>query len=618
MKSFTSGLLLWMVFFPAFSQEAGNFDLKYQRCEWTVDPNVAELSGKITYYFTGVQNDVREVSFNLSPGMTIDAVERNNASLSYSRSDNVIRIDLPEAVSTERSDSLSISYHGVPDPTGFGSYVRSQHNGVPIVWTLSEPYGAEDWFPCKNDLTDKVDSIDIFVTAPDGNRVASNGVLVSVTPTTADRNIHHWKMRYPVAAYLIAIAVTNYAVYSDWYNRSDADKLEILNYVYPERLETRKTETPAIIPILQFFEEKFGRYPFSDEKYGHAEFGWGGGMENQTMSFMVNFGYELMAHELAHQWFGDMITCGSWHDIWLNEGFATYATALFQEKTYPADWENWKISRINDVTSVPDGSVYRYDISSNSVIFPNRYTYSKGALVLHMLRFVLGDEQFFDALWNYAHDPTLQFNFAFTADLRNHFEAVSGKDLSEFFDTWIYKEGYPVYDISVNQTSLDNASVTIRQTPSHASVSCFKMPLPFKFFGTENESSEFVFYNDLPEQSFTFDPGFQISNVVFDPDKWILCKSQLALTTGIDVVDNDLILNVLPNPAQDFVTVNVKPGISASWVLSDVSGKTLKTGGPVPENEFVIDLSGFYPGVYLITFLTDAGKITKKLMIAKK
>ncbi len=616
MKNPISCFLFLIFSLVASAQEGNNFDIKYQRCEWDVDPAQTELKGKITYYFAASKDNLQEIVLNLQNNMTVEVVKQRDAAISFSHSDNLVKITLSNSLSLNTIDSISVEYHGYPDNLGFGSYIRSKHNGVPVVWTLSEPYGSEDWFPCKNDLTDKVDSMDIFVTTPDGNKVASNGVLVSVAPAGNGQNTFYWKTRYPVASYLVAFAVTNYAEYSDWLERSNTDKLEILNYVYPEYLETRKTQTSITVPILQFFEEKFGRYPFSDEKYGHAEFGWGGGMEHQTMSFMGGWNYDLIAHELAHQWFGDMITCGSWHDVWLNEGFATYSTALFQEWAYPSQWELWKKNTINNVVAQPGGSVYCYDISGNGTIFNGRLSYNKGGLVLHMLRWVLGDEDFFRSMWNYAHDPDLRYKFAFTADLQRHFEIISGKDLSDFFDTWIYKEGYPSYDITVNQSDIHNVTVTVRQTPSHPSVSCFNMPLPIEFIG-EGKSDTVRFDNNQLEQTFTYNPGFEITNVIFDPESWLLCKYQLSNITGIkEAISDKFNISISPNPAKDYVIVkmNTVNNKSIHWTLMDISGRVINLGN-TNQNEFIVTTTGISSGIYLLHVKQGASSIVTKLII---
>lgn len=198
-------------------------------------------------------------------------------------------------------------------------------NEKKVLWTLSEPYGARDWWPTKQTLNDKIDSCDIFVTTPSGYKVGSNGILLNVVQD-GNNVIHHWKHIHAEPAYLIAIAVADYSEYIDWVPLDSGDSLMVLEYVYPCNLLSAQLQTTDIIPTMQFFIELFGDFPF--EKYGHAQFGWGGGMEHSSMTFVGGFNHGLLAHELAHQWFGDKITCGSWQDIWLNEGFATYLEGL--------------------------------------------------------------------------------------------------------------------------------------------------------------------------------------------------------------------------------------------------------------------------------------------------
>ena len=367
-----------------------NYDLKYHRFNWRIDPAVKYIQGSVTSYFIPTTAVFSEMYFDLSNSLLVDSVKYHNTSALFVQpAGDALKITLPSIALAGILDSIIVYYHGTPPNNGFGAFEQSTHNATPIIWTLSEPFGAKDWWPCKQSLNDKIDSIDVYVTTPQAYRVASNGVLVSQIQNGTDK-IYHWQSHYPIAAYLIAIGVTNYSVYSNFLPMNPGT-LEVLNYVYPENLSTAQSQTPDILNVITLYDSLFIPYPFAKEKYGHCQFGWGGGMEHQTMSFVTNFSHSLIAHECAHQWFGDMVTCGSWEDIWLNEGFATYMEGLTEQYLFPATWANWKLSKKNNVTSSPGGSVLCDDTTNINRIFSSRLSYNKAAYVLHMLRWKLGD-----------------------------------------------------------------------------------------------------------------------------------------------------------------------------------------------------------------------------------
>lgn len=597
--------------------DAEKFDIVYQRCEWNIDPSSEEMSGRVTYYFMALENDVKSISLNLADNMVVDDIKNTDKALSFTHEGGLITVELPVSLNKGAKDSLSVEYHGTPGATGLGSYTRTFHNGHPIVWTLSAPFGAEDWFPCKNDLRDKTDSMDIYITVPKGNLAAANGSLISISSVDESRDRHHWRHRYPIVTYLVAIAVTNYASYSDWYERDENDRLEVLNYVFPEHLSSVQQYTPAVTKSLAVFERLFGRYPFSDEKYGHAQFGWGGGMEHQTMSFMGGWSEDLIAHELSHQWFGDMITCDSWHDIWLNEGFATYCTALYWEAEDTDVWNLWKTKTITNICHYPNGSVYCNDTTDVARIFDNRLTYKKGGFVLHTLRWILGDDDFFRGIWNYANDPKLRYGFANTSDVQQHFEAVSGKDLNDFFTTWIYNEGYPEYQITLSQSSENAASLQIKQTPSHASVDCFKLPVPIQFRGSGRDTI-IVFNNDQLLQEYTFDPGFMIKQTVFDPQMWLAAQASIIFdNTGILPEAADVFtVKIYPNPASRTINIQTDVQHRISWKLCNLNGTVLMSGEEQPDGHtFTIHTAGLSAGTYIMQLKAGDKTTTEKITI---
>ncbi|HWB62169.1 MAG TPA: M1 family metallopeptidase, partial [Chitinophagales bacterium] len=456
-----------------------NDNIIYHRIELFANPQVDYIKGRVTTYFIAT-TAMQSIGFDLTDSLHVDSVYYHGAMLSFSHAANVININLPVTINTGQTDSICVYYEGVPGYSGFGSFVQTYHNDtVPVIWTLSEPYGAKDWWPCKQDLADKIDSFDILVTTPQQYKVASNGLLMEVTHQDTFAT-WHWKHRYPIATYLVCFAVTNFDTFYN-YVPFHGDTLPVVNFVWPEHLNDAQNGTPLVVPAMQLYDSLFGRYPFDKEKYGMTEFGWGGGMEHQTMTFLTDFGFELITHELAHHWFGDKVTCGSWSEIWLNEGFATYLTALCYENIAPQYYKLYKSQKITSATLVPDGSVYCYDTSSVNNIFNGSLSYSKGGMVLNMLRWELGDSLFFLSLRNYLADTTLAYRFATTPDLERHFEETSGRDFSGFFSKWVYGKGFPSYQITWSQDFSNHVTLTIHQTQSDPSASFFDLPLPLQF-----------------------------------------------------------------------------------------------------------------------------------------
>jgi hypothetical protein len=501
-----------------------NYDLKYHRLEWEVDPAVQYITGRVTSHFIPKSSGFLVINFDFASNMTVNQVLYHGNAVPFSQAgiDN-LSITFPSAIPMGVLDSVTVEYEGEPIVSGFGSFRTGTHDGTPVLWTLSEPYGAKIWWPCKQDLTDKIDAIDVIVTTPSAYRVASNGILAGETAVGTNK-IYRWEHRYPIPAYLIAIGVTNYSVFSDFADLEGGGSVEILNYVYPESLTSAETNLVNTVEIMELFNTLFGNYPFADEKYGHAQFGFGGGMEHQTMSFMGGFSYDLQAHELAHQWFGDKITCGTWEDIWLNEGFATYLTGLTKEHLgTEAAWDSWRASLINNITSAPDGSVWVDDTTSVGRIFNGRLSYNKGAMVLHMLRWKLGDTQFYQAINNYLEDATLAFGYAKTEDLQSHLEAVSGMDLTEFFNDWIYGQGYPSYQLAWSDQG-SGVRIELSQTTSHASVPFFEMPVPVLVSGNGQEMMLTLDHN-INGQIFEIELPFTVTSVSLDPDQWLISKN---------------------------------------------------------------------------------------------
>ena len=588
-----------------------NYDITYHKLEFTVDPAVYYIAGKVTTTYTAL-SDMNTVTFDLSSVLTVSSVKKNGVNLVYSQnSNNELVITLPVTQLTGTSATVEITYAGIPPASGFGSFITDTHSGTAVMWTLSEPFGAMEWWPCKQDLNDKINSIDVYIKAPSQYTSVSNGVEPEAPVIVGSNKTTHFHHGYPIPAYLVAIAVTNYAVHNQVAGVAP-NQYPIINYLYPESLSANLTNLNQTPLILDFYESIITPYPFKLEKYGHAQFGWGGGMEHTTVSFMVNFSRGLIAHEMAHQWFGDNVTCGSWKDIWLNEGFATYFASLVIENfdgqiPFIAN----KNSMINNITSSPGGAVYLTDDEATDVnrIFSSRLSYNKGAMVLNMLRFKMGDTNFFQALKNYLNDTDLAYDYVLTPDLQAHLEATSGFNLTEFFNDWIYNQGYPTYNITATNIGLGQAQITINQTQSHPSVTYFEMPVPVRLLGASGQELDVVLENTTNGQAFLVDVPFTVTGITFDPKKNIISQNNTAVL-GTQNFDLNTLVTLYPNPATSELHLEIPNVLTLNnAIIYNSIGQ--KIGEYQSKNIPVSNLSN---GIYVIQIVTSEGIFHKKFI----
>ncbi len=587
-----------------------NYDVTHQKLEFNIDPTQYYISGTVTTQFVSNQN-LQTIVFDLSHELTVSTVTQGLQTAIFTQANNELIIQLPQQVLMGTQGEVKIIYEGVP-PTANEAFTQSYHNNTPIVWTLSEPFGARDWWPCKQSLNDKIDSIDIYITAPTAMVAVSNGVEQSQVLHSNSTKTTHFKHGFPIPAYLVAIAVTEYEIYTQTAGTAP-NTFPIINYLYPETYQTVVNQLDVTLPIMDVFEELFGTYPYHTEKYGHAQFGWGGGMEHTTVSFMGGFSRGLIAHELAHHWFGDKVTCGSWKDIWINEGFAEYMAGLVVEHLDGQnDFTNWKANKINSITSAPAGNVYLTDTQAldSDRIFSSRLTYNKGSMVVHMLRYVLGDQDFYQGMRNFLNDPSIAYNYAVTTQVKQHLEAASGKDLTEFFNDWIYGEGYPSYQVNAEIISATQTKITLSQTTSHASVPFFEMPVTLRLTGGNGETENVVLQHTQNNQQFVVETNVgKVVAIEVNPLQDIVCKdNQVTVKEAqVPVVEE---LNVFPNPSQTSFQVQIPESMKVLTMnIFDLKGKLISKN---ISNPYVSEqLAG---GVYILEIQTPEKIYHKKII----
>jgi len=506
-----------------------NYDLKFQRLNLTVDPAVRFVSGSSTFYYKTLQQ-IDTLFMDLSDSLKVDSVVKIQH-LQFNQSNNLLRIKISSISNT--LDSLTIYYSGVPsDSDYFYQGVHSDANSTPIISSFSEPYGAYSWMPCKQDLTDKIDSVEIIITSPYNYKTAANGILISDI-NNGVINISHWKHRHPIDYYLIAFSTTNYQVNNSKIGLNNGDSILITNYLYPESYNNEISKLTELQNVFQFFYDYAGEYPYKNEKYGHAQWSRGGGMEHQTMGFMQNLDFTLVVHELAHQWFG------------------------------------------------------------------SKLSYSKGGLVLNSLRWEIGDSAFFEAIRNYLKDPLLINNSASTYDIKNHFEQSADTTLTEFFNDWIYGEGFPKYNFTWQQDSLNNLLLNVNQTTTHNSVNFYEMHLPIHVYGN-NADTVLRLHNTYNNQTFKTFINFAIDSIKFNENYDIITKNASIIQNVTEIKTNNFV-KIYPSPAKDFLTIEISNSNN-----EEINLKMLNINGSVID-EFQlkskkqqIDVSKFAKGLYFI------------------
>lgn len=549
-------------------------DATYYRLDLTITASPQYLKGIVLMRAASTLNGVGIISLDLMNSMTIDSVKVAGSPASFIQYPTYFNVTLDRTYNIGEQMTVQVFYQGKPGSSGFGSFEFSSHSSTPWIWSLSEPYGAKDWWPSNDHPSDKADSVDMFVTCDTAYRVGSNGKLLSVTDNGNGTHTIHWHEGHPISTYLVSVAITNFAAFSNWFPYSPTDSMEVLNYVLPEHLTDAMANLPLVVGELQIYSSLFGLYPFIDEKYGHSEFGWGGGMEHQTMTSLGGFGDWLTAHELAHQWFGDMITCHSWPDIWLNEGFATFCELVYEEHKYGEPSYLSGVSSDMASARAATGSTYVSDSESVGSLFDWNRVYAKGAVVLHMLRRVLGDSSFFHSMYNYANDPRYRFSTASTENFKAVCETTSGKPLDYFFNEWIYGERYPHYSSSwTADSTLSGYRVTIgiTQTTGTTNPSYFTMPVPFKIIASGWDTTVILF-NDSKTQSFVVTIPERPLSVQLDPQNWIL-------------KDNDTLAAFIASPLTlDLGSVYVSGSKSDSVIVHNAGLVPLAVSSVVSDN----------------------------------
>jgi aminopeptidase N len=478
----------------------------------------AIITGKV------LDENLNSIDLNFYDNFKITKLSVNGEATDY---ENVgTRLSIPFNSSSGYEFILEVNYEGTPKKAGLDGFAFGKRNGISVVYNLSEPTYASTWFPC-NDIPFDKTILDISITNDSSMVSVSNGVLVDVV-TVGDRRTYKWRTEYPISTYLVAIYSSKYKYFSDQYVSLDGmDTMQVEYYVLPDKLEKAKEDFSTHVNMLEVFSQMFGEYPFIKEKYGVAEFLWyAGAMEHQTItgvsSNMIGgkrFFESTFIHELAHQWWGNAVGPKSWKDIWLNEGFATYSEALYYEAVSGA--EALQSTMMEKFSRNFSGS-----LAEPGPFLFTRTMYDKGAWVLHMLRWEIGDSSFFNVLREYYE--TYKYSNASIADFKFICEGVSRKNLDKFFEQWVYSKGQIEVNYKTEAKEKNDSvlvSIMIEQVQDKYDEFHFPLEVKLKF---SDSLEEFYRYNiDFKNTIIEIPAGRAIESIELDPNNWLLASFNL-------------------------------------------------------------------------------------------
>lgn len=576
-------------------------DVLHTKIDIEVTPAAAVVSGTVTITAKSLIANLTTFVVYLDPvGGAQGVTSVGGAAVSYTHVADKITLTLNQAYGVDEQFTVSIGYAGAPVA---GIYWGTHDPGtglVPIVATLSEPFSARGWWPGKDVLNDK-GTFDIWLTVPGGYVAASNGLLQGIDPLSGGRNRYRWYESNPMIAYLASLAIADYVQYDLTYSHL-GDSMPMNFYMLPEyNTASAQAQCATYVQQCVTFSNLFGQYPFVNEKCGMAHTPTLGGtyMEHMTLPSMPNFNSTLInAHELAHQWWGDDITCETWGDIWLNEGLASFSEALWQEFKPGGSIAAYKTRMGQRRPSNTDSRVYVTNVNSTSSIFSGNSTYNKGAWVAHMLRHVLGDTAFFQGLRDYR--AAYSGSSATTAEFTAAMSGSVGWDLNWFINQWIMNAGSPDYEWAATASTVDGkdyAYVYVNQTQASRGFPLISMPVDVTIT-TAGGDATYVVWVTSASNAFAIPLSSPPINAALDANGWVLTHSVTSITAP-----------ATPPPCQGDVNgdarydgrdiqpfVNAATGVTAGpavWKRSDMNFDGRTNAADVPA--FVATLLGTAP-----------------------
>lgn len=600
-----------------------DYDVSFYKLDLNMERTHTVVSGSVTHKSRVTASSLNSYIFELHPNFTVDSIHVNQALVTHSRSGNSVTAQLSTTANQGDWLEVQIWYNGTAPNSGQAaignglSNATSQSWGNRVTWSLSQPYAAYEWWPCKQNLTDKADSVMVSITTDSTNKVGSNGLLIQ-TQTIGSKKKYTWLSKYPIDYYLISVSIAEYVDYSLFANPvGSANPVLIQNYIYdnPQTLPNFQADIDETKDMIEWFAQLFGPYPFDGEKYGHCMAPFSGGMEHQTMTTQGFFTFELTAHELGHQWFGDHVTCATWSDIWVNEGFASYSEYLALQGLHPTDAAPHMQDVHDDVMSVSDGAIWFTDTTQVNRIFSSRLTYNKGSAIIHMIRFELNDDSvFFRVLRKYQQQ--FAYGNATALDFKQILESESGMNFTTFFNQWFYGEGFPTLSakwfhkngVFYLQTSQTASAPTV--TPQ------FITPIEYRLVRGSGQDTIIRLNLTQTSEFYTLPVGGNVSFVSIDPNNWVLNQvgtvvkdsSIMQFASTEQQINSDNWVDFGINPFNESISIQVLAGVGEGVVnVFDTQGKRVLSHS-INNGKGKLNTADLTNGSYLVEFTASNGQ----------
>ncbi len=508
-------------------------DVRHIKLDIAIDPKAKSVAGTATHTIVAINDGVRQVTFDAAE-MTIKKVTVSGKPAKFDYSDPILRVDLPRMKAGAQTQ-VAITYAANPRRGLWFTAPDKDYPKKPLqAWTQGQDEDSRHWYPCV-DFPNHQQTTEVVVTVPPRMISIGNGELRSVRTNKNGTKTYHWYCSTPHVTYLLSQIVGAFAeIVHDW-------KGVKVQYYGPKGREADLERTLQRTPkMLEVLSDATGlKYPYP--RYAQtfvADFIFGG-MENITATTLTDTSLldkrawldsdadGLLAHELAHQWFGDLLTCREWAHAWLNEGFATYFEALFTEAAKGDDEFRYELYQNTQIYMGEDSSRYRRPIVHNVYHEPidlfDRHLYEKGSLVLHMIRTVLGDDLWRKAIHHYV--ATRRHTNVTTPDLQRAIEQATGRNIDWLFDEYVFKGGHPAFKLAFEwDEAAKQAKLNVQQTQDEKESSVFRLPVVIDFtvdgkqhaFNVQIAEKVHNFYFTLPgkPQMVRFDPGHNFLKTV--------------------------------------------------------------------------------------------------------